>query len=131
VSHAGRCEEVRARRASITDVGRLSDDHAACASTHGGMWRSDATDSPTRGLAKRRRAMRITEGMNDHRLSMVPLLVQSRDVPAPVREALQTFMRDPSRTDAGCEAASGLLRNFDLSKGEVMDLLGVEQSLCC
>lgn len=67
--------------------------------------------------------------MNDQRLSMVPLLVQSRDVPAPVREALQRFMRDPS-TDAGCEAAFGLLRTFDLSKGEVMDLMGFEQSLC-
>jgi hypothetical protein len=69
--------------------------------------------------------------MNDHKLSMVPLLVQSRDVPGPVRAALQTFMTDPSRTDAGCEAAFGLLESFDLSKREVMDLMGFEQQVCC
>lgn len=68
--------------------------------------------------------------MNDHRMSMLPLLVQSRDVPPPVREALQRFMTNPS-TDAGCEAACGLLSTFDLSKGEVMDLMGFEPSLCC
>lgn len=81
--------------------------------------------------AQRRGATCITEVMNDHKLSMVPLLVQSRDVPGPVREALQTFMRDPSRKDAGCEAAFGLLESFDLSKGEVMDLMGFEQMASC
>lgn len=75
--------------------------------------------------------MRIQEHMNDHRMSMLPLLVQSRDVPGPVREALQTFMRDPSRTDAGCEAAFALQRTFDLSKREVMDLMGFEQACGC
>lgn len=69
--------------------------------------------------------------MNDHKLSMVPLLAQSRDVPGPVREALQTFMRDPSRKDAGCQAAVGLFQSFDLSKSEVMDLMGFEQMACC
>lgn len=63
-------------------------------------------------------------------MSMIPLLVQSRDVPAPVREALQIFQADPNRRDAGCDAVVGLLQSFDLSKNEVFDLLGVESSMC-
>lgn len=61
---------------------------------------------------------------------MIPLLVQSLDVPAPVRGALRAFLDDPARRDAGCQAAAGLLASFDLSPGEVMDLMGLEPLGC-
>lgn len=67
--------------------------------------------------------------MNE-KMSMVPLLVQSRDVPARVRADLRMFLDDPARQDAGCHAALGLMTSFDLSRTEVMDLMGFEASAC-
>ena len=65
------------------------------------------------------------------KMSMVPILVQSRDVPAPVRAALRTFLDDPARQDAGCEAALGLMTTFsDLPRRDVMDLMGFESCGC-
>ena len=65
---------------------------------------------------------------------MVPLLVQSRDVPPDVRAALRTFMDAQNtravRRDAGCEAAVALQQSFDLSQNEVGDLLGFEAGCC-
>lgn len=72
---------------------------------------------------------RIPEAMS--KLSMVPLLVQSRDVPADVRQALQDYLTDPRDLDAGCEAAAGLKQAFDLSGREVLDLMGLEPQACC
>lgn len=65
------------------------------------------------------------------KLSMISLLVQSRDVPPHVRDDLRTFFDDPARKDAGCDAARGLMTTFaDLSRTDVMDLMGMEAGVC-
>lgn len=64
------------------------------------------------------------------KLSMVPILVQSRDVPAGVRANLRTFLEDPTQAEAGCDAARGLMNAFELSQHEVMDLMGFEACPC-
>lgn len=65
------------------------------------------------------------------KLSMIPLLVQSCDVPSQVRDDLRTFLANPQRKDVGCQAARGLMTSFaDLSQREVMDLMGFEANVC-